>query len=89
MANGFVPMGVESQTLANQLVFSKFFGSRRAMTPANRKRRKTTAKKKRVTRRAAARKRPAKRPAKTGGRLKKGSPAAKRHMAKLRKMQGR
>lgn len=76
--NGFV--GAGSQTPAVQHMTSK------AMGPARRKkRRKKVAKKRPTTRRRVAKKRATgskKKPA----RLVKGSAAAKRHMAKLRKM---
>lgn len=58
--------------------------------------RRRTTKKRRTVRKKTARRRPAKRRASSRrrtssrkGRLKKGSPAAKRHMAKLRRMQRR
>ena len=73
-------LGAGSQTAAVQHLTNK------AMGP---KRRRTT--KKRTTKKRTARKRPAKRRASTArkkkpARLVKGSAAAKRHMAKLRRM---
>lgn len=72
--NGFIGQG--QQTAANQLVGAKL------TRPKRRKRRKATAK------RAAPRKRAAKRTGrkKKAARLVKGSAAAKRYMAKIRRM---
>lgn len=56
-----------------------------ALLKKKRAAKKRPAKKRRVTR-APAKKRPAKKRVATKGRLKKGSPAAKRRMAQLRKM---
>lgn len=88
MANGtggMLPGGISAvgqQSAAVQALFSQ------AIRPVRRKttRKKATTKKRRKT---AVRKSPAKRAAKRGGRLKKGSPAAKRRMAQLRRMQKR
>lgn len=83
-----LPMGFGQQTMATQLMISGI------AKPARKKRR--TVRKKAKTRRATARKRPAvKAKRRTSGRKKKparlvkGSAAAKRHMAKLRKMRKR
>ena len=75
---GFAGLGDNSN--AAQALFSGFVGGK--ASPARRKKRKTTTKKKRS--RATRKKASARRAPK--GRLKKGSPEAKRRMAKLRKM---
>lgn len=63
------------------------------LSNGSRPRRKTTRKKRTTKRKTTARKRPAKRRAtartKKPARMVKGSAAAKRHMAKLRRMRGK
>lgn len=73
--NGFVGQG--TQTAANQLV-----GARGSRTGTGRRRRKAAKKRAAPTRRRRA----AKKRAGRAGRMVKGSAAAKRYMAKLRRM---
>jgi hypothetical protein len=81
--NGFI--GNFNQTPATQALVSRNIGGRRK-GPARKRRKKTAKKKRSPARRKAAspRKRVARK--KTGKRLVKGSAAAKRRMAQLRKM---
>lgn len=80
-----IPMGVAQGLAATQLEFSKM------MKPTRKRRtKKKTTRARPKKRAAAARKKPAGKRAKTRrkkpARLVKGSAAAKRHMAKLRRM---
>lgn len=77
-----IPAGLGQQLVTTQMLFAR---PRRA----TKKRTKTRAKKAAPKRRRAAPKRRAKTRAKKPARLVKGSAAAKRHMAKLRKMRKR
>jgi hypothetical protein len=83
--------GVGQQTLATQLAISRASGARGGKRSA-RKRRKTAGTKKKVStrgRRSTAIARGGKRSRRKVQRLVKGSPAARRHMAKLRRMRKR
>ena len=77
--SGFIGSG--SQTMATQLVQ---LGSRRAPQSTRRRKRKSATK--RTTKRASSAKRRTKRASSRPARLVKGSAAAKRYMAKIRKM---
>lgn len=78
MADKKTPILMGDVTPATAILIQRATGRKKA--PVRRKRR---AKKTASRRRSTARK---KRPARAKGRLKKGSPAAKRHMARLRAM---
>ena len=88
MANGrkpvVLPAGMNSQTMAVQALVRK-------KRPQRKKKKKTAKKKTRARAQGVgARKAPQRRTAKKKtGRLVKGSPAAKRRMAQLRKMRGK
>jgi hypothetical protein len=79
---GYVGLG--STTRAAQAVFSQAMGRKGKSTGARRKRAATGTRSRPKKRRAAAARR-----ATRGNRFTKGSAAAKRHMAKLRKMRKR
>jgi len=80
--NGF--QGAGQQTIAAQMSLST-----KKRAKKKRKKRASTAAAKSRPRTRSATTAAARRPAKKTGRLKKGSPAAKRRMAQLRKMQKR
>lgn len=75
--------GLGQQTAAAQQVFRQAMGGRSTRSTGARKRRRSAGSATRRTRRATARKRGG------GNKFTKGSAAAKRHMAKLRKMRKR
>jgi hypothetical protein len=68
--------GVQQQTPAVQAAFRAVIGTTRRTATARRRKKKATAPKRKAKKRASSR----------GGKFVKGSAAAKRHMAKLRKM---
>lgn len=86
---GIIPnMGDTSQ--ATQVLLAQVAGAPRRRTKRRATKRKaSTTRRKTTTRKRAPSRGATKRTRRTGGRLKKGSPEAKRHMAKLRRMRGK
>jgi hypothetical protein len=86
MAQGLLPAATGG-TAAARALLQKAGAMKKPSAPRKKRAKKRAApKKKRATRKTAGKKRAAK---STRGRLKKGSPAAKRRMAQLRAMQKR
>jgi hypothetical protein len=86
---GIIP-NMGDTTQATQILLAQVAGTPRRRTKRRvTKRRATTTRRRKAPTRKRASSASTRRTRRTAGRLKKGSPAAKRHMAKLRRMRGK